>query len=583
MRDKKITEYLAKIKKLSLSTKQFMIFYMVIVILLTGFLFFRMKQIQDEMEENAQKSLYEKLDRAVSALDTCDEGVKKMLQYMMKGEGVFTYEEEKAEAYLRDIKEIETFIQNAFICMQDGTVYSDKQTMYRVYGGREIKDTIQMSHQKLGMIHYSSPYYSRMCAANTVCMAFTSPEDMRSAAVELNLNALYLEMKAHIGSGISCFFVTSQDNKIILFDKNAGSDFVKSGVFPMQMRDEYMDIIEKKDIKAFTPYQIEGTKFQAIYSDKNNLHWKVFLVFDDANIKNSEILQIWKLNLYVIGALAVLGIVVFKITFWFTKPVRQLGEKMEQVKSLTDMEVFPVEREDEIGKLYHSYNRLIETIQKLITDLKDTEQKKRRHEIAALQNQIGPHFLHNTLVCIICLLRQEQTEKAEESLNALISLLAYNFRGSQDTVTIHAEMQMLKDYICLQKMRYGDIFQMKILVDPKAEACNIPKLMIQPIVENAIFHGIMSSEEEDGEIRIEIKTNGDEIQVCVSDNGSGMTQAQIDSLLSGEKEIGNNSRMSGIGVSNVNERLHLIYGERYGIEIQSHRGTMVILTFPWKV
>ena len=199
------------------------------------------------------------------------------------------------------------------------------------------------------------------------------------------------------------------------------------------------------------------------------------------------------------------------------------------------------------------------------------------------QNQIGPHFLRNTLYCIASLLRQERIKDAEVAIKSLAGLLSYSFDNSNPIVSLSQEINSLEKYLDIQKVRYGDMFSTNIEVRKNAANCKILKFILQPLVENAIMHGLPAVAEGQGRIGIRVCRYKDLLVIFVGDNGCGMSKAQMDEALNHKHNENQKNRYSGIGIANIAERIRLQYGEAYGVKIYSSigKGTVIRVKIPY--
>jgi two-component system sensor histidine kinase YesM len=238
---------------------------------------------------------------------------------------------------------------------------------------------------------------------------------------------------------------------------------------------------------------------------------------------------------------------------------------------------------DEIAELGISFNIMIGMVRELV-DAKTKEQENlQKAELRALQAQINPHFLYNTLDTIIWMAEAHKTDQVIEIVRALSSFFRLSLSKGRDWITIAEEIERTRSYLTIQKMRYRDILDYAVEVDDQALDNTILKLILQPLVENAIYHGI-KNKRQGGMITVRVKKPGeDEVLLEVEDDGIGIAPAQlgrIQSLLlddSGEIPL-----ESGFGMANVNKRLKLYYGQPYGLSISSeiNAGTCVTLIIP---
>jgi two-component system sensor histidine kinase YesM len=243
-----------------------------------------------------------------------------------------------------------------------------------------------------------------------------------------------------------------------------------------------------------------------------------------------------------------------------------------------------VERSDEIGQLSHSFYTMLGRIQELLATVRENEERKKEMELTLLLHQIRPHFLYNTLACIGSLAKQHRVQEVEETIRSLIGLLSYSI-GRSDLVTLEAELRALREYMQIQNVKYANAFQFNEQIDPALMRIPLQKLILQPLVENAIFHGL--AEKGTGSVLVRVHVEEGRLLLTVRDDGNGMTQEQIAAGItrpsSSSSEVplglaGAGGRFNGIGLSNVQERIRLHYGPDYGLEIRSEPGAWTEVT-----
>lgn len=243
--------------------------------------------------------------------------------------------------------------------------------------------------------------------------------------------------------------------------------------------------------------------------------------------------------------------------------------------------ISPIHSDDEIGELSSVFMEMIDQIKQQMKDIKSKEEQKREAEVASLQAQISPHFLYNTLNTIKYLARLRNAPNIEEVTTSLIVLLRGVVGNTQRMITLDEEIKNTMSYINIQKYKYIDQIETVWQVDEALLNCKVYKLSLQPIVENAIIHGL-GELDSGGLLIIKVQQiHAQTIQIEVRDNGLGMTQEQIEHLL-GKGGVRKSEQFSSMGINNVHERLNASFGEPYGIQIFSEPGlyTSVVITIP---
>jgi two-component system sensor histidine kinase YesM len=241
---------------------------------------------------------------------------------------------------------------------------------------------------------------------------------------------------------------------------------------------------------------------------------------------------------------------------------------------------------DEITELGMSFNIMIGKIKELLDSKISEQENLKKAELRALQAQINPHFLYNTLDTIIWMAESKETDQVVKIVSALSNFFRISLSKGMDWITIGEEVERIKSYLTIQKMRYRDILDFKIEVDENVTENTILKLLLQPLVENALYHGIKNKRQK-GTISLRVKRKGeDEVLLEVEDDGIGFTPQKLAQLRAElDDDSGSMKLESGFGIGNVNKRIRLYYGRPYGLSIQSEysTGTCVTLVIPAKM
>lgn len=274
-------------------------------------------------------------------------------------------------------------------------------------------------------------------------------------------------------------------------------------------------------------------------------------------------------------------IIIFLIVKQVTRPLYMLIEKMSTLRSNKfdeNIQISEVSGISEIEELVTTYNLMINDINSYIKELVKIQKEKRKAEIYALQMQINPHYVFNTLSSIKLLIWQGDKDRSIEVLDSFILLLRNTISKTDEFITIKEEIDNLKHYVLINNTRYGDRIDVQYFIMPNCYDYLVPKLLLQPFIENSFFHGFPSR--EDGRIEILIREEKDNINVRIIDNGVGIESQKLEALKIVKKA--SSKGLSGIGIKNVNDRIKLIYGNDYGIEIKSElgKGTEIIILLP---
>ena len=261
-------------------------------------------------------------------------------------------------------------------------------------------------------------------------------------------------------------------------------------------------------------------------------------------------------------------------------PIHNTVEGMRLVEEgRLDVHVVPV-GQAELRVMIHSFNRMTRRLKQLMQENEEEQQKKHEAEIRALQSQINPHFLVNSLNSIRFIAQVSRYEAIARMAEALIKILSCSFRSNVGFYTLDEELEVLDGFIYLMKIRYSDGFEIEYEIGEGCGSCMVPRLILQPIVENSIVHGFSGQEEELGKITVKARLEDQYLYITVRVNGIGLTEEEIRRLLS--NETAENEDYVSIGVTNVNTRLVLNYGDECTLQIRSEVGryTETVLRIP---
>jgi len=289
----------------------------------------------------------------------------------------------------------------------------------------------------------------------------------------------------------------------------------------------------------------------------------------------------------VIFAAIFLGVVIVsrKIMTSITRPIRELSKMTKQAASGDFAVRVQEDSSDELVILNSSFNQMVEKIGQLVEDIRIEQINLRQAELKVMQAQINPHFLYNTLDSIIWLAEAGEKEKVVQMVSTLSDFFRTTLSKGRDYITLEEEEAHIRSYLQIQQFRYRDILEYQIQIPPELYPCQILKLTLQPLVENALYHGIKNKRGV-GHIYVEGRQEKDNLFLKVQDDGIGMTPERllyVRDLICKEKPDENNP--SGFGLFNVNQRLQLNYGMQYGLKIDSvyREGTAVTVIIPKKL
>ncbi len=283
------------------------------------------------------------------------------------------------------------------------------------------------------------------------------------------------------------------------------------------------------------------------------------------------------ISLVFLSSMAIGFILSLLFTRYLTRPITRLIEHMEVISSGNFSRNPNIESDDELGMIGKQINKMSSHVSALMENRIRDEQEKMDLEIKMLQAQINPHFLYNTLDSIKWIATMQHNTGIVKIVSSLSSLLKNMAKGFNEKVTVRQELDFLDNYVTIEKIRYIELFDVEISVDdPALYHAGIIKLTLQPLVENSIFSGIEPSGKP-GLIQIHIYEKNQILYISIRDNGIGISEENIARMLTDTSRV-TKHYMSGIGLPNVDRRIKLVYGEEYGLHMESQVGVFTCVT-----
>ena len=345
-----------------------------------------------------------------------------------------------------------------------------------------------------------------------------------------------------------------------------------------------------ENIQAATGYR-DGSYREEYEGESRNVSvksvgytgWKLLSVTPKKGLTLSNL----KMRLFVVfvAAAFLFALVLINafISSRITNPIKELEKSVNDIEAgKLDTEVY-AGGSYEIQHLGRSIGEMAKRIKTLMQDIVAEHESKRKSEFDTLQSQINPHFLYNTLDIIVWMIENERRQEAVKVVTALARFFRISLSKGKSIITVRDELEHVRNYLTIQQMRFKNKFLYEIDAGEEVMDLACLKLMLQPLVENAIYHG-MEFMDGEGEIHVRVIREQDDLWIEVGDNGLGMTAEQVENLLS-EKPHVSSGRGSGIGVKNVNERIRLYFGEDYGLVIESEpdEGTVIRCHLPAEI
>lgn len=390
-------------------------------------------------------------------------------------------------------------------------------------------------------------------------------------SIDLNFNSIReLSEDANLAASGYIYFI-SNDGEIIYHPNQREID-----------NGEFQEDLEGVADHVYGTYisQFAGHERLTVIQTVNQTRWRIVGVAMMDEIMD-DLGSFQTALLFISAVMIIISIIATTIiSKHITRPLRRLESEMRKVET-GDFEVsLPQSHSIEVESLSSSFRIMVARIKVLMKRIKATEEIKRQRELDALQAKINPHFLYNTLDSVIWMAETGDNHGVVKMVSALARLFRISIAKGHDVITLSEELSHVQNYLDIQSMRYKDKFTYSITIPRELENAPTIKLIVQPIVENSIYHGIKYLQEE-GRIEIKAEAVDDGIKIIISDNGVGMKSETAATILNPDQE-NTASSGNGIGLRNIDERIKLSYGEKYGLSIWSEpdEGTTVTILIP---
>lgn len=552
--------------------------------IVSGFVFL------DHAQKTAEEHSVQLIHQVSNSMDVYVETIEKMVNYIqleLQDTPFFTMESEGASGWDSETAYIRSVLENVANSHREvaGIFIATKEDLYVSTGMSRISrdpfqnerwyreasenpEEIQLISVVTGRNIVTNRSYS-IDDVSSLAKAVQDPEtgevlgvillDIRHDIIQSSINGVTIGEKGFV-------FVMDQEDNIVYTPVNG-----------------IVYRVNPKWVKAMEPMsvQIQGGSYQIRSELSPYTGWRTVGVFSMDEVMSSVNTIVYILFTCVIISLVLVVIVSFKFSRTLTNPIFKLKRLMKQAES-GDLTVrFNFQHNDEIGELGQSFNHMIARIDQLIQMVYVEQENKRTAEMKSLQEQIKPHFLYNTLDTISWMARDYDAEDIVRLVDALTNMFRIGLSHGKDIITVKEEITHVSNYLYIQKIRYKDKLNYVIHVDESLYAVEVPKLILQPLVENAIYHGV-KAKRGGGTITITGVPEGENLVFTVQDDGAGMLQEKVEELNRRMSERSVLDEKKSFGLFYIRERIQLCYGKGYGVHVESTlgEGTRVTITLP---
>ncbi|MED4533171.1 sensor histidine kinase [Metabacillus fastidiosus] len=461
------------------------------------------------------------------------------------------------------------FIKSVIMVSKDGQILSNESGLDMSMSGNMMKEQWYVSAIQSGSMPVLTSARMQKFSMNKENWVISISREIKNAKGK-NIGVLLIDIEykviedylSNADLGKQGFSFIINDNSEVVYHTDP-SYFGNSA-----KRKTLENIVKNKDV-----YDARENTLTHIYYLKN-ADWTL------AGVSSQDSLQAIKRQLietFLLVGIVLLAIAAFSVAVFagrITAPFQKLEKAMQEIEDGLSEVTIDEKGCYEAQSLAKHFNIMIYKIKKLMQEITEKEKRLRSSEISALHSQINPHFLYNTLDTIVWMAEFNNSEKVIEMTKALAQFFRLSLSGGNELTTVENELDHVRQYLFIQKERYGDKLNYTIECDESLLKIQIPKIILQPIVENALYHGIRGLSRQ-GYIEISAKKSGENLLFTVKDNGEGFDLKQLD-----VKHANKRMKLGGVGIKNVDERIKLYYGNDYGIMIDSaiDKGTTVMIT-----
>ncbi len=508
-----------------------------------------------------------------------DEDIQAVIE-PIDGESAFDIIKKKdvVSKRLRFYNNLRPYISGSFIEMEEGEGYSSSSSnaelsyLEQKWNTKEIKDYKEQEEWI-----FSDPYYgidswdSRkiVCYGSGIWNKYNYGEKMGTLYLEVSLDYFLDQVESYgeesenvclLGNQGTVLYAKSSDPAVKSMEKD-GWATMKEGI-----------------------HQVDGGYL--ICKDIQEAGWRICVLITNAYLfRQCSFVPTFFLLSFLISITAIL-LTTSRLMEKMIRPITALSQRMEQ----TDYEQLSPQRVaetgDEIQTLYECYNRMVEEIQRGMGQKMEYEKQKKDMEFDIMLSQINPHYLYNVLNTVVYLSAAGKSKEVVKIANALIFSLQETLRIGEKNIetTVKKELELTECYLEIQKYRYPDMFRVEIHCPEHLLNASVPKTIIQPLVENAILHGILPTERK-GKIEILVSEEAGSLFITITDDGEGISGEVLQMFENGQDIIYEKNGRKHVGISNVRDRMKYLYGEPFGMKIERNPkgGTQVTLQLPLSI
>lgn len=589
-------------KSSKLSVRMFLLLLLCVVMPLAGLCFY----VRASMEHFIQEKLSEKVIQNISR---GERNISDNLQDIAALTNVFVYDEE-LQRRITDSNTSEydntkyfdqmvhklsiasgfDFVQDMKILLFDnyGRIYSNWSMNYQDYQFLLDQDWVKKSRENDGHIVWSmfNPAYivgeqknqTYISLAKSLLKDYTTGSVIGTLIISIDQKKFSDLLMEYAYAGDIAYVCVGEGTILLQND-------ISGVVREEDLRNLYRETADKKS--GSLRYHTGGGNYLISYYTIpkpwvfNDQQMKVFHFTNYQEVTNQMEMIGFRMNMILLIVLCALVLILYISIRMMVKPIVKLSGQMENYTLNMDLDDIDIERSDEIGRLNRSFRQMSVNISGLFEQLKNEHEVKEKYRYEFLRAQLNPHFLFNTLSTIRWMAIIRGADNIVDGIDALAHILKYSMSRENCLVTVSEEVENIRNYLYIQNCRYGNHCRLEIDLEDDILNLKTAKFILQPIVENAIIHGY-DKDREEILIRIYGFTEEGSLNIYVEDDGVGISPNVIRQFEESRKDRVKESKLTGIGIKNVDEYIRITFGNQYGLTIENlkTRGTVVLFTLP---
>ncbi|RAV20286.1 hypothetical protein DQG23_15015 [Paenibacillus contaminans] len=552
-----------------IGTKVFLISFLSVLcaLFIIGFIAYR--NIYVMIKENQVKTLQASYIQVEEYLKAYMKNIQTQLLFLANAEIYNKLSEEDYTRTLENMMTINSEEIHFFYVIENGKLLASVPYGFKYFVSPEWLAEVS-EETELSGFWWSKPHDSGQGQTVTVAKSFQNPVSGQTLVVALDINVANL---------VRSMASKEKESSIFLYTRDG--DFIATSREP-KLYDEFQYLDRMKEqlrhltISGGSEFETvsapEGT-WKVLKRENNRWEWVVFAVINESEAYPLLTIINRQITLIMVVWVIISLIISYRLASYIKNPIHRITRQMK-LGAMGNLDArIELRRNDEFASIANNFNKMMSNIKELFENLKQAEKRKRYQELKTLQSQIHPHFLYNTLSSFYLLCETDRIKELGPMIHSLMGLLHYSIDKVGDIVSLEEELRQVGHYVDLMKLRFGDVFDIDIVVPEHSLFVPLPKLTLITLIENSIFYGLGLTEQRNHIIIAADMANSGGITIEVSDTGPGIDPAKLQDLLTQRSEGGGTFQgLNNLGIRNIHERIQLYFGESYGLHLENEPG-----------